>query len=86
MGRNASSDTELEPASQSPAVDDGSAKLKRKEYEKALRKLQTELCLFQDWVRRTGQHIVVVFEGRDAAGKGGTIRAMTERISRAPSV
>ncbi len=75
MGRNASSDTELEPA----AAD--SAKLKLKDYEKAIRKLQTELCLVQDWVQQTGQRIIVVFEGRDAAGKGGTIRAMTERVS-----
>jgi polyphosphate kinase len=81
MGRDASADAELEPASQSPAVDNGSAKLKRKGYEKALRELQTELCLVQDWVRHSGERIVVVFEGRDAAGKGGTIRAMTERVS-----
>jgi polyphosphate kinase 2 len=79
MEPNASSDAVLEPAS--AAVDNGSAKLKRKDYEKALRELQTELCLVQDWVRRTGERIVVVFEGRDAAGKGGTIRAMTERVS-----
>jgi polyphosphate kinase len=81
MGRNASSDAELEPPSDSPSVDDGFARLKRKDYEKALRKLQTELCLVQDWLRATGERIVVVFEGRDAAGKGGTIRAMTERVS-----
>src|SRR5215470_1020595 len=56
-------------------------KLKRKNYEKLLRKLQAELCAVQDWVKETGQRIVVVFEGRDAAGKGGTIRAMTERVS-----
>jgi polyphosphate kinase 2 len=56
-------------------------KLKRKEYDKELRKLQTELCLLQDWVKATGERIIVVFEGRDAAGKGGTIRAMTERVS-----
>jgi polyphosphate kinase len=56
-------------------------KLKRKNYEKLLRKLQAELCAVQDWVKQTGQRIVVVFEGRDAAGKGGTIRAMTERVS-----
>jgi polyphosphate kinase 2 len=56
-------------------------KLKRKDYEKELRKLQTELCSLQDWVKRTGERIIVVFEGRDAAGKGGTIRAMTERVS-----
>lgn len=57
------------------------AKLKRKDYEKVLRELQAELCSLQDWVRATGERIIVVFEGRDAAGKGGTIRAMTERVS-----
>jgi polyphosphate kinase len=56
-------------------------KLKPKEYEKELRKLQTELCSVQDWVKATGERIIIVFEGRDAAGKGGTIRAMTERVS-----
>jgi polyphosphate kinase 2 (PPK2 family) len=56
-------------------------KLKRKEYEKLLRELQTELCSLQDWVKQTGERVIVVFEGRDAAGKGGTIRAMTERVS-----
>ncbi len=56
-------------------------KLKRKEYEKKLRDLQTELCSLQDWVKQTGERIIVVFEGRDAAGKGGTIRAITERVS-----
>jgi polyphosphate kinase 2 len=57
------------------------AKLKRKDYEKELRKLQSQLCDLQDWVKSTGQRIIVVFEGRDAAGKGGTIRALTERVS-----
>jgi polyphosphate kinase 2 len=56
-------------------------KLKRKEYDKQLRKLQTDLCSLQDWVKQQGERIIVVFEGRDAAGKGGTIRAMTERVS-----
>ena len=56
-------------------------RLTRKAYEKELRRLQTELCLVQDWVRATGQRIVIIFEGRDAAGKGGTIRAITERCS-----
>src|SRR5689334_13096858 len=56
-------------------------KLKRKEYEKALRGLQAELCSLQEWVKQTGERIVVIFEGRDAAGKGGTIRALTERVS-----
>jgi polyphosphate kinase 2 len=58
-----------------------SGKLKRKAYEQELRRLQTELCLVQDWVKATGQRIVIIFEGRDAAGKGGTIRAIAERCS-----
>jgi len=56
-------------------------KMKRKAYEKELRKLQTELCRLQDWVKHKGLRIVIVFEGRDAAGKGGTIKAITERVS-----
>jgi polyphosphate kinase len=55
--------------------------MKRKEYEKELRKLQVELCTLQDWVKRNGLRVVVIFEGRDAAGKGGTIKAITERVS-----
>src|SRR5271165_6403908 len=55
--------------------------MKRKEYEKELRKLQVELCALQDWVRHEGLRVVVIFEGRDAAGKGGTIKAITERVS-----
>jgi polyphosphate kinase len=50
-------------------------------YEKELRHLQAELCKLQDWVKTAGVKVVVVFEGRDAAGKGGTIRAITERVS-----
>ena len=56
-------------------------KLKRKDYEKALRGLQAELWSLQDWVKETGERIILVFEGRDAAGKGGTIKAITERVS-----
>src|SRR5271169_2397118 len=56
-------------------------RMKRKEYEKELRKLQTKLCLLQDWVVHKGLRIVVVLEGRDAAGKGGTIKAIMERVS-----
>ncbi|MBE9145090.1 polyphosphate kinase 2 [Planktothrix mougeotii] len=56
-------------------------KLSGKEYTQELRKLQTELCLLQNWIKYTGEKIIVVFEGRDAAGKGGTIRALTERVS-----
>src|SRR5215470_5990151 len=55
--------------------------MSRREYEQALRKLQVELCALQDWVKHEGARIVVVFEGRDAAGKGGTIKAITERVS-----
>jgi polyphosphate kinase 2 len=55
--------------------------MKRKEYEKALRKLQIELCALQDWVKQQGLRVAVVFEGRDAAGKGGTIKAITDRVS-----
>jgi polyphosphate kinase 2 len=56
-------------------------KLKRKAYEKELRKLQVELCRLQEWVKTKGARIIIVFEGRDAAGKGGTIKAITERVS-----
>ncbi|MFZ2079995.1 MAG: polyphosphate kinase 2 [Xanthobacteraceae bacterium] len=58
-----------------------SKKMKGKEYEKHLRKLQVELCRLQDWVKAEGARIIVVFEGRDAAGKGGTIKAISERVS-----
>ncbi len=51
-------------------------KMKRKTYEKELKKLQTELCYLQEWLKTTGERAIVVLEGRDAAGKGGTIKAM----------
>ena len=59
----------------------GNAKMKRKAYETELRKLQVELCHLQDWVKATGARIIIIFEGRDAAGKGGTIKALAERVS-----
>jgi polyphosphate kinase 2 len=59
----------------------GSGKLKAKKYEKQLRKLQAELCHLQEWVKHKGLRVIIVFEGRDGAGKGGTIRAITERVS-----
>jgi polyphosphate kinase 2 (PPK2 family) len=62
-------------------ADHGDGKLKRKVYEKKLHKLQVELCRLQDWVKETGARIIILFEGRDAAGKGGTIKAITERVS-----
>ncbi len=55
--------------------------LKRKKYETELRKLQAGLCQVQEWVKHKGLRVVVIFEGRDAAGKGGTIKAITERVS-----
>jgi polyphosphate kinase 2 len=57
------------------------AKMGRKEYLKELREIQVELCKLQDWVRHEGKRIIVVLEGRDGAGKGGIIRAITERVS-----
>jgi polyphosphate kinase 2 len=56
-------------------------RMKRKQYEKELRGLQTELCRLQEWVVHKGLRAIVLFEGRDAAGKGGTIKAITERVS-----
>lgn len=56
-------------------------KMKRKEYERALHDLQVELCHLQEWVQTQGARVMIVFEGRDAAGKGGTIKAITERVS-----
>src|SRR4051794_19697548 len=63
------------------ASGDPSAKLGRKEYEAELERLQGELVAMQEWVKRTGAKICIVFEGRDTAGKGGTIKRITERVS-----
>ena len=57
------------------------AKLKGKDYAKELIKLQGELCVLQEWVKAKGLRVIIIFEGRDAAGKGGTIKAITERVS-----
>jgi polyphosphate kinase len=59
----------------------GNGRMKRKAYEKELAKLQVKLCHLQDWVKATGAKVIIVFEGRDAAGKGGTIKAIMERVS-----
>jgi polyphosphate kinase len=56
-------------------------RMKRKDYEKELAKLQVDLCDLQEWVKEKGARIIILFEGRDAAGKGGTIKALTERVS-----
>src|SRR5262245_60758250 len=55
--------------------------MKQKRYEKELHKLQVELCHLQEWVKAKGLKVIIVFEGRDTAGKGGTIKALTERVS-----
>src|SRR5690349_15944150 len=59
----------------------GETEMKRKQYEEELKRLQAKLCKLQEWVKYKGLRVVVVFEGRDAAGKGGTIKAITERVS-----
>src|SRR5246127_2595503 len=59
----------------------GSSRMKRKIYEEELRKLQVELCQLQEWVKEKKLRVIILFEGRDAAGKGGTIKAITEKVS-----
>jgi polyphosphate kinase 2 len=61
--------------------DNSKSKMSRKDYEKSLEKLQVDLCTLQEWVKKKGLRIIVLFEGRDAAGKGGLIKAITERVS-----
>ena len=68
-------------STQTAAATGHPGKMKRKVYENELHKLQVELCHLQDWVKATGARVIIVFEGRDAAGKGGTIKALTERVS-----
>jgi polyphosphate kinase len=76
-GSNQASPTML----QATSGQTGKARMKRKAYEKQLRKLQVQLCHLQAWVKQEGLRVIIVFEGRDAAGKGGTIKAITERVS-----
>jgi polyphosphate kinase 2 len=56
-------------------------RMTRKTYEEELEGLQAKLCVLQEWVKAKGLRIIIVLEGRDAAGKGGTIKALTERVS-----
>jgi polyphosphate kinase len=72
------------PATSSAASQDGAdrpAKLKRKAYEREMRRLHGELVAMQEWVKASGAKLCIVFEGRDTAGKGGTIKRITERVS-----
>jgi polyphosphate kinase 2 len=63
------------------SADAPAARMKRKVYEKELAKLQVQLCHLQEWVKANKLRVIVLFEGRDAAGKGGTIKAITEKVS-----
>ena len=69
------------PAKAESAGTEDDKKLKRKEYDKELARLHVELVKVQEWVKATGAKVCIVFEGRDGAGKGGTIKAITERVS-----
>ena len=60
---------------------DSPERMKRKDYEEKLHKLHIKLSQLQEWVKQKGLRVIIAFEGRDAAGKGGTIRAITERVS-----
>jgi polyphosphate kinase len=62
-------------------ADAPASRMKRKVYEEELEKLQVELCHLQEWVKANQARVIILFEGRDAAGKGGTIKAITEKVS-----
>ena len=87
MGKKSKKDHKDEQESEvetkdSPAKGNAAApQLSKKDYERELARLQTELVKLQDWVKKSGARIVVVFEGRDAAGKGGIIKRILERVS-----
>ncbi len=77
---------DAEAPAEAPAASDGPeagspAKMARKEYEREMERLHGELVAMQEWVKATGAKVCVVFEGRDTAGKGGTIKRITERVS-----
>ena len=68
-------------AAPAPPTAEPKPRMKRKEYEREMRHLHGELVALQEWVKATGAKICIVFEGRDTAGKGGTIKRITERVS-----
>jgi polyphosphate kinase 2 len=72
---------EAETGAAAKAETGPAAKMKRKEYEREMRILHGELVAMQEWVKETGAKVCIVFEGRDTAGKGGTIKRITERVS-----
>ena len=80
--RQAEGQSQAPPGAGRLEADAGPApKMKRKEYEREMRVLHGELVAMQEWVKTTGAKICIVFEGRDTAGKGGTIKRITERVS-----
>jgi len=81
MGKKHRKDKLKDKAKEEQPVAESKPRMKNKEYEKELRKLHVELVKLQQWVVHEGLKVCVVFEGRDGAGKGGTIKAITERVS-----
>jgi polyphosphate kinase 2 len=81
MAKDKAKDAEPKPEVQSDASGEKSGKANRKSYEKELARLHVELVRLQEWVLASGAKICVIFEGRDGAGKGGAIKAITERVS-----
>ena len=83
MGKSSKKKHAQKSVFDNPATPDGGTRpeLTKKEYERELFKLQVELVKMQDWVKTTGARIVIIFEGRDAAGKGGVIKRILERVS-----
>ena len=85
MGKRSKKDhekkSEVEAKDSLAKQNEASASLSKKDYERELYKLQVELVKLQEWVKKTGAKIIVIFEGRDAAGKGGVIKRITERVS-----
>ena len=79
MAKDRKHKADAEPREEAPAA--AATPMKGSEYESQLYKLHVELVKLQEWVQQTGAKICIVFEGRDGAGKGGTIKALTERVS-----
>ena len=81
-GEKQGSKAQALPSAAGPGAEAGPPrKMKRKEYERHMRVLHGELVAMQEWVKESGAKVCVVFEGRDTAGKGGTIKRITERVS-----
>jgi polyphosphate kinase 2 len=80
-GKKDRTDAKHDEAAPAAPPDAGSGKLKTKTYEREMKRLHAELVAMQEWVKATGAKVAIVFEGRDTAGKGGTIKRITERVS-----